>query len=129
MGEASATSRFSLEDQTVVKEKDGVVSLGNTPPQSIHTTTKELPSSSTATDDWVYITGFKLFAIVGAVTAAVFILLLDTSIVVAVSNRASIDVDLHATNTIPPQAIPRITSDFHSLEDIGWYGSAYLLTR
>lgn len=27
------------------------------------------------------------------------------------------------------QAIPRITSDFHSLTDVGWYGSAYLLAN
>ncbi|KAF8861348.1 MFS general substrate transporter [Acephala macrosclerotiorum] len=26
-------------------------------------------------------------------------------------------------------AIPRITSDFHNLNDVGWYGSAYLLTE
>ena len=25
-------------------------------------------------------------------------------------------------------AIPQITAEFHSLEDVGWYGSAYLLT-
>lgn len=25
-------------------------------------------------------------------------------------------------------AIPKITTDFHSLDDVGWYGSAYLLT-
>lgn len=25
-------------------------------------------------------------------------------------------------------AIPRITTDFHSLADVSWYGSAYLLT-
>ena len=25
-------------------------------------------------------------------------------------------------------AIPQITNDFHSITDIGWYGSAYLLT-
>jgi len=30
--------------------------------------------------------------------------------------------------TIIATAIPRITDDFHSLGDIGWYGSAYLLT-
>lgn len=28
----------------------------------------------------------------------------------------------------PATAIPRITSDFDSLNDVGWYGSAYLLT-
>ena len=26
-------------------------------------------------------------------------------------------------------AIPKITSRFHSLDDVGWYGSAYLLTQ
>jgi hypothetical protein len=25
-------------------------------------------------------------------------------------------------------AIPRITDEFHSLNDVGWYGSAYILT-
>jgi hypothetical protein len=27
------------------------------------------------------------------------------------------------------QAVPRITSEFHSLPDIGWYGGAYQLGR
>ncbi|KAI9728589.1 MAG: hypothetical protein M1834_007617 [Cirrosporium novae-zelandiae] len=31
--------------------------------------------------------------------------------------------------TIISTAIPRITDDFHSLGDVGWYGSAYLLTN
>jgi hypothetical protein len=31
-------------------------------------------------------------------------------------------------NTIIATAIPRITDDFHALQDVGWYGSAYLLT-
>lgn len=30
--------------------------------------------------------------------------------------------------TIVTTAIPRITDEFHSLDDIGWYGSAYMLT-
>ena len=30
--------------------------------------------------------------------------------------------------TIIATAIPQITDDFHSLGDIGWYGSAYMLT-
>ena len=30
-------------------------------------------------------------------------------------------------NTIIATAIPRITDDFHALDDVGWYGSAYLL--
>ena len=31
-------------------------------------------------------------------------------------------------NTIIATAIPKITDQFHSLPDVGWYGSAYLLT-
>lgn len=31
-------------------------------------------------------------------------------------------------NTIIATAIPHITDDFHALADVGWYGSAYLLT-
>lgn len=31
-------------------------------------------------------------------------------------------------NTIIATAIPKITDQFHALEDIGWYGSSYLLT-
>lgn len=27
------------------------------------------------------------------------------------------------------QAVPHITDEFHSLEDIGWYGSAYTIGR
>ena len=30
--------------------------------------------------------------------------------------------------TIIAVAIPAITNEFHSIEDIGWYGSAYMLT-
>ncbi|KAH8885024.1 MFS general substrate transporter [Thozetella sp. PMI_491] len=31
-------------------------------------------------------------------------------------------------NTILAVAIPKITDDFHALDDVGWYASAYLLT-
>ncbi|OCK76093.1 efflux pump [Lepidopterella palustris CBS 459.81] len=55
-----------------------------------------------------YITGMRLGAILASVTLVVFLVMLDMSIVVT--------------------AIPQITSDFHSLHDVGWYGSAYLLS-
>jgi MFS family permease len=32
------------------------------------------------------------------------------------------------SKTIVATAIPRITQEFHSLDDIGWYGSAFFLT-
>ncbi|RDL38696.1 Uncharacterized protein BP5553_03036 [Venustampulla echinocandica] len=55
------------------------------------------------------LTGIKLTVIIAALSVTSFLLLLDMSIV--------------------STAVPRITSDFHSLTDIGWYGSAYLLSR
>ncbi|PVH76182.1 efflux pump [Cadophora sp. DSE1049] len=54
-----------------------------------------------------YITGLKRLIVVGACTMATFLLMLDISIVAT--------------------AIPKITDQFHSLPDIGWYGSSYLL--
>ncbi|KAF9884655.1 hypothetical protein FE257_001408 [Aspergillus nanangensis] len=35
---------------------------------------------------------------------------------------------LASTVTIISTAVPRITHDFHSLNDVGWYGSAFFLT-
>lgn len=32
-------------------------------------------------------------------------------------------------NNLDFQAIPRITTTFHSLADVGWYGTAYLLSK
>ncbi|KAH7410578.1 MFS multidrug transporter [Cadophora sp. MPI-SDFR-AT-0126] len=62
----------------------------------------------TTADNAEYISGIKLLLVVGVVSLSMFTMLLDTSIIVT--------------------AVPKITSDFHSLGDVGWYGSAYLLT-
>ncbi|SPQ25658.1 dd730847-c694-4664-a1d3-c4a6475a479f [Thermothielavioides terrestris] len=52
-----------------------------------------------------HLTGVKLVVIVASVTMAVFLMLLDTSIV--------------------GTATPYITDEFHALQDIGWYAAAY----
>ena len=57
--------------------------------------------------EWTH--GFQLFNILAAVTFVCFLMLLDGTIVVA--------------------AVPRITDDFNSLNDIGWYGAAYQFGR
>jgi len=59
--------------------------------------------------DQEWLSGLKLFTIMAAVTFVCFLVLLDSSIVAT--------------------AIPRITNEFHSLPDIGWYGAAYQLGR
>ncbi|KAM0225136.1 hypothetical protein ACHAPA_010061 [Fusarium lateritium] len=55
-----------------------------------------------------YPTGVKLALITLALCLAVFVMALDNSIIAT--------------------AIPRITDAFESLNDVGWYGSAYMLT-
>ncbi|KAF5343451.1 hypothetical protein D9758_011824 [Tetrapyrgos nigripes] len=55
-----------------------------------------------------YPTGTRLSLIVLALCLSVFLMALD--------------------NTIVATAIPKITDHFQSLDDVGWYGSAYLLT-
>ncbi|KAG4032389.1 hypothetical protein MFRU_007g02930 [Monilinia fructicola] len=54
-----------------------------------------------------WVSGLKLLPIVIAVTIGSFLMLLDISIIVT--------------------ATPVITSHFHSLQDVGWYGAAYEL--
>ncbi|KAK0609908.1 major facilitator superfamily-domain-containing protein [Bombardia bombarda] len=65
------------------------------------------PIQTPTEDSFVYITGPKLYAVVASVTLVAFLILLDMSIIAT--------------------AIPRITADFHSIDDIAWYGAAYNL--
>lgn len=68
-----------------------------------------IPTAATQNKEPEYAHDFKLFNILAAVTLVCFLMLLDGTIVVA--------------------AAPRITDDFNSLDDIGWYGAAYQLGR
>ncbi|MCJ1386881.1 hypothetical protein MMC17_010009 [Xylographa soralifera] len=65
------------------------------------------PTAPPATQEEPWVSGIKLLNIISALTLVCFLVLLDTSIIAT--------------------AIPRITSDFHSLVDVGWYGGAYQL--
>ncbi|KAL2829500.1 major facilitator superfamily domain-containing protein [Aspergillus cavernicola] len=65
---------------------------------------KEAPA-----DEPEYITGLSVVATLASLVLVSYLVLLDTSIV--------------------STAIPRITSTFHSLNDVGWYGTAYLMAN
>ncbi|KAI0491189.1 major facilitator superfamily domain-containing protein [Xylaria cf. heliscus] len=65
----------------------------------------EGPQEGDALND--YLTGFKLAALLCSTGLIFFVLLLDNSII--------------------STAIPKITSEFHSLQDVGWYAGAYQL--
>jgi MFS family permease len=54
-----------------------------------------------------FISGLPLGLVIVSISLVTFLTLLDTSIIAT--------------------AIPRITDEFHSLPDVGWYGSAYQL--
>ncbi|KAF7367324.1 Major facilitator superfamily transporter [Mycena sanguinolenta] len=70
---------------------------------------KQVPEekASTPENDADFPKGLKLGILMFALCLAVFLVALD--------------------NTIIATAIPRITDQFKSLDDVGWYGSAYLL--
>lgn len=59
-------------------------------------------------DEIYYPSGFALAVIMAGLVAAIFLISLDTTIV--------------------STAIPKITDEFHTVADIGWYGSAFFLT-
>ncbi|TEY31533.1 hypothetical protein BOTCAL_0795g00020 [Botryotinia calthae] len=89
------------------------LSKNNTPEESAPVNIplqKELTSSPVELDgeEAVYPRGLKLVVILTALCLAVFLVALDQTIIAT--------------------AIPKITDQFNSIQDIGWYGSAYLLT-
>lgn len=67
-----------------------------------------IKATTTRDDGSEYPSGLKLVLINLALCLAVFLMALDNSIIAT--------------------AIPKITDQFHSLADVGWYGSAYMLT-
>jgi hypothetical protein len=78
-----------------------------------------------------YITGIKLAVVIISVTMAAILYMLDISIIATVSLPRAHWRIRHNANSIGCLfwAIPYITSDFHSLPDVGWYGSAYFLGK
>ncbi|KAJ5542629.1 Major facilitator superfamily domain general substrate transporter [Penicillium sp. DV-2018c] len=68
----------------------------------------EAADAETPADEEEYPNAWRLVLITIALCLCVFCVALD--------------------NTIIATAIPKITDQFNSLEDVGWYGSAYLLT-
>ncbi|KAK5129720.1 hypothetical protein LTR08_002931 [Meristemomyces frigidus] len=66
------------------------------------------PSLSRVTSNVEYPPTPQVVAIMVAILLAVFLVALDRTIIAT--------------------AIPKMTDDFHSLDDIGWYGSAFMLT-
>ncbi|KAL8740901.1 MAG: hypothetical protein Q9190_006440 [Brigantiaea leucoxantha] len=79
------------------------------PSPSTKSQDKELEGQPQVNQDEIdYPTGVRLAGIVAALILSVFLVALDMTIVAT--------------------AIPRITDQFHSLDEVGWYGAAFFLT-
>ncbi|KAH0433994.1 major facilitator superfamily transporter [Colletotrichum camelliae] len=83
--------------------------LTEKPAHDLNTAATKAPSTHQSSEDGVeYPHGLKLILIIIALCLAVFLVALD--------------------QTIIAPALGAITSEYGSVKDIGWYGSAYLLT-
>lgn len=71
-----------------------------------------------------YVTGIKLALVVASVALGCFLMLVDTMVISTVSTSVS-TAQLMMSSQRFSQAIPRITDEFRSLADVGWYASAY----
>ncbi|KAJ5678899.1 hypothetical protein N7462_007143 [Penicillium macrosclerotiorum] len=89
------------ECQEVAKELRSVSNSST----DVQNESMEKVTEATNDEERKYLTGLKLVMVVVAVTLVCFLVLLDTSIIAT--------------------ALPVITTHFHSLEDLGWYGSSY----
>lgn len=76
-------------------------------------------------DDDGYPQGLRLFCIVVALGMSIFLVALDMVRFTICHRGACL---LIIEKTIVATAIPKITDQFHSLDDVSWYGSAFLMT-
>jgi EmrB/QacA subfamily drug resistance transporter len=100
-----AENASTKESQKAVDEKKDVINEEDMDPIEL---AKIRTAESKGLDTLEYPTKWKLGLITIALCLSVFCMALD--------------------NTILAVAIPKITDEFKSLSDVGWYGSAYLLT-
>ncbi|RWA06315.1 hypothetical protein EKO27_g8791 [Xylaria grammica] len=94
----SSSSSSTTTVATGENRQDAPADTASPPPEG--------PQIGDAMDD--HLEGFKLFALLFSTSLIFFVLLLDQSVI--------------------STAIPKITSEFHSLPDQGWYSGAYQLT-
>lgn len=99
---ATSTSSIQSPKLETLRTASGSKAAADTEPVD------QIITQQRAADTLGYPNGLKLAIIVIGLELAVLCVALD--------------------NTIIATAIPRITDEFHALADVGWYGSAYLLT-
>ncbi|KAF2729911.1 MFS general substrate transporter [Polyplosphaeria fusca] len=101
----SPQSQASTSDLELGKKEDEILVIGV---QEKETSSTDVSMNSIKSPGSLgFLSGFKLYAMIGSFTVVYFLMMLDMSIL--------------------STAIPYITDEFHSLVDVGWYGSAYQL--
>jgi hypothetical protein len=128
---AASLSASSTRRDGDVTDNEKANSVGESALKEPLPADKEPAVESTERPEQEWIEGPRLIMVMTGVTLACFLMFLDTSIIVTVSSPQP----AHHTPALSPaadisnisQAIPQITNDFHSLSDVGWYGSAYQL--
>lgn len=84
----------------------------------------EVTNEENIDDNTVYLSGIRLGLIVlGLCLAVLLVGLVNTTKPIYCRNLLNLIKD----NSILSTAIPTITTSFNSLDDIGWYGSAFLI--
>ena len=87
----------------------------------------------TKEDEIQYPQGLIFAVILFSIFLAMFLVALVSSSIICLNGSPmprSLCADYHVQDrTILSTAIPRITDDFNSLKDVGWYGSSYMLTN
>ncbi len=107
--EPRATKDDDVQDESIANASNKDKTEKQEHPTEVKADDAKDGATATETeDDSKYLTGTKLASLTFGLATATFVVALD--------------------NTIIATAIPRITTDFHALNDVGWYGSSYLLT-
>ncbi|KAI1130601.1 putative MFS multidrug transporter [Nemania abortiva] len=105
---AGLDSEEPVHKRNGIQEADSVLNSSRTAPKPPEIAVNPTSANDFGREDDEYISGYRLFAALIGIISAFFIVLLDFSII--------------------STAIPYITTDFHSLQDVGWYGGAYQLS-
>jgi hypothetical protein len=103
----SSASTINKADEAL-DEKNGKLATDVTENEKGNEVEIQVDGESETEDHTNYPHGLKLVTLIIALSLAVFLVALDQTIIAT--------------------AIPKITDRFHSINDIGWYGSAYFLT-
>lgn len=106
----TTASRPGTAEKTTATEKDKETAIenGNHGSRASAEDRGNEEGTEEVEDESEYLSGLKLWLLSLGLCLTTFVIALD--------------------NTIIATAIPKITTVFNSLEDVGWYGSSYLLT-